>query len=234
MLRLLVIVLATFLGASIVGSKPFEDTFTNLHAAGSTIPYFSAAGQAYAKKHRLPAPPFRRRKLNSVDPPRSVPAASWNGPFCEEWTDECTTCRRMPKGTPACKPVADIEGDSCQRHAVTCTKLRPGDEDGFRFCRTIELHQLTRLPGKTEEDFTKAYSDSGWYYARRDRRWHMWLAEESILPARRPPPVFGQPYVPLPPSPKLEYQARDERCMHSIGELQGRSDFFASDPLIER
>jgi hypothetical protein len=96
---------------------------------------------------------------------------------------------------------------------------------GFGFCRSIELHELTRFPGEPERDRTAAYSGGSWYFARRDHRWHLVVAEDAMLLRRLPQGASP---------PKPEYYTQDERCIRAIGGPQGSGDFFDQDPLIER
>lgn len=197
------------------------------------IPYFSAAGQAYAEEHRLPVPPFfRHGSTAEVDPPRNVPAKAWDGPFCKTWTDQCTTCERSNDQRVSCMPSPAADA-ACMRHAVTCatTGIEP-DDLAYRHCSQIELHRIENVHG-VERDVVADQAGVRWYLARDDHRWHFFVGEDAYLPqAPRP----GEPRAPKP-----ERVTIDWRCIEAIGSPTpqgdgGDPDLQAYDPgpAIER
>lgn len=101
-----------------------------LHAAGRST------GTAHAQQPERPAvkeqaPPIIKLPLVVVDPPRNVPAAEWNSPYCGRWSDGCTACTRTNAGgSPQCHRETDGEHEdqsglraaNCKRHVIICFK----------------------------------------------------------------------------------------------------------------
>ena len=72
-----------------------------------------------ARAHGSPLLPLRR-----LDPPRDVPADSFNSAFCSRWDDGCQQCERERMAEPIrCEPIGRAQPDlECQRKPVACTQ----------------------------------------------------------------------------------------------------------------
>jgi len=58
-----------------------------------------------------PAPPAQ---------PRAIAAFADDKPYCLEWTDGCTVCKRLADGAAGCSTV----GAACVQTAPLCTKQK--------------------------------------------------------------------------------------------------------------
>jgi hypothetical protein len=86
-------------------------------------------------------PPITKLPLNVVEPPRDVPAAQWNSPYCGHWGDGCTECTRAASGAaPVCRAETANKGAQCARHAIIC--LREFDAAKFdRICSNFYIEK---------------------------------------------------------------------------------------------
>ena len=231
-------IVATMFFASRAVSETNEESpepeLPYIYPTQPTIPYFSAAGRAYAKKHHLPPPPFRRGRAAIVDPPRDVAAPDWNGSFCRKWTDECTTCERDKKtGKPSCSPTTvralnednnEVDAVShastgtamCTVHAVKCTDSIINNF--ARVCQYSSFSLVERLPGQPEKTTFSTDSIITWVLSRRDHQWHLFATDSGDLPG---PDRFA--------AKDVEYRGYDERCIHAVGEGSRYNQ-----PVIER
>jgi hypothetical protein len=101
-----------------------------LHAAG----WLTGAGRAQQPEPpavKEEGPPIVKLPLDIVEPPRNVPAAEWNSPYCGHRDDGCTECTRGNAGGSAqCHQESDGTGQNqstpratvCERRAIICFK----------------------------------------------------------------------------------------------------------------
>ena len=101
-----------------------------LHAAGRSTET-ARAQQSERPAVKEEGPPIIKLPLDVVDPPRNVPAAAWNSPYCGRWSDGCTACTRTNAGgSPQCHRETDSMDDgqsdpraaNCKRHVIICFK----------------------------------------------------------------------------------------------------------------
>ena len=87
-------------------------------------------------------PPMIKLPLDVVEPPRNVPAAQWNSPYCGRWDDGCVECSRTAVGTAAqCHDKAGHYKSVCKQRAIICFKVI--DEIGFRkICDQFSIDDL--------------------------------------------------------------------------------------------
>jgi hypothetical protein len=122
-------------------------------------------------------PPFIKLPLAAVEPPRNVPAAQWNSPYCAHWEDGCTECKR---GAISDAAQCHSEGDTgaCARRAIICFKVI--DDEYFRkVCRFYSTDNFFRGNSGTLYATSRFFfndwrvsqklqhSDKSWRYERR-------------------------------------------------------------------
>jgi hypothetical protein len=90
----------------------------------------ACADQPDGVQRKEAGPPIIALPLDVVEPPRNVPAAQWNSPYCAHWDDGCTDCTRaQPHGKALCQSQNDSlrkgrssGNQACSRRAIICFK----------------------------------------------------------------------------------------------------------------
>ena len=117
-----------------------------MHAAGCST------GTARAQQSERPAVkeerwPIVKLPLDVVEPPRNVPAARWNSPYCGHWGDGCTECTRtVADEAPQCHAEKDRSPSACKPRAIICLK----EYDPAKFNRICSNFFIESYSGPVE------------------------------------------------------------------------------------